>query len=74
MFSTTVGQSKCLYAMPEMLYFYDLKNPETLDVLNQILWDATEECFNPQATRNVLETSAQIESLHKIISLQLVQN
>jgi len=30
MFSTTVGQSKCLYAMPEVLYFYDLKTQRHL--------------------------------------------
>jgi hypothetical protein len=74
MFSTTVGESKCLYAIPEMLYFYNLKNPKIFDALNQILWDAREECFKPQETGNVLETSAQIESLDKIASLQLVQN
>ena len=60
--------------MLEILYFYDLKNPETFDALNQILWDARQECFKPQETGDVLVTSAQIESLHKITSLQLVQN
>jgi len=74
MFSTIGGEAECLYAMPEMLYFYDLKNPDTFDALNQTLWDAREECCKPQKTGNVLETSAQIESLHKITSLQLVQN
>jgi hypothetical protein len=60
--------------MPEMLYFYDLNNSETFDTLNQILWDAGAECYKTQETENVLETSAQTASLHKVTSQQLVQN
>jgi hypothetical protein len=44
---------KFSYALPDMSYFYDLKNHGTLGILNKILWDTGRELFKTDQTRTV---------------------
>jgi hypothetical protein len=54
MFSPTVGNSKCSYALSEMLHCYDLENPATFGVSKRILRVAWTGILNTHKTGTVL--------------------